>query len=94
MAKLVPNTFSLYQLTEEEETNGTILNTNHKAVIQNSIAFFAEQKLALIFNPNDPQDFGIQTAFLAGKIEALQHLLINSDEMETTVAQLAIQNKE
>jgi hypothetical protein len=93
MAILQPNTFSSYKLTEEEELSGNILTSLQVMVIQNQIALLAEQKLALIYDPSEPQSYGIQIAFLSGKLEILQQLLSNSVEANETVVSNAASNQ-
>jgi hypothetical protein len=88
MAKLIPNVFSQYHLTPDEYASGTMLSDLQIKCIQNTIAATAEYKMNLIFDPNDPKDFGMQTAFSAGAIQALQALIQTSEE--TTKAQLEL----
>ena len=89
MATLKPHIFSSYFLTADEITSGTILTQLQKFVIQNQISILAEQKLNLVFDPLNPADFGIQTSFLAGKIESLLFLLADSDDAEKAIASIA-----
>ena len=94
MALLVPNTFSTYALDDAEAESGTVLTTLQKAVIQNKISFTAELKLNLIFDPKSPDDFGIQTSYQTGRIDALKELLLSSEEMESILITRAAQPQE
>lgn len=94
MARLVPNSFSVYALDDAEAESGTVLTYMQKAVIQNKISFAAETKLNLIFDPKDPADFGIQTSYQTGRIDALKELLLSSEEMESILITRAPQSQE
>lgn len=85
MAHLVPNSFSQWHLTLEEEPFAYKFNDlNHKA-IQNEIALAAQEKLALVFTPENPLQFAQQEAELAGKIGILQYLLSRSTSSNVEV---------
>ena len=80
------NTFTTWKLTKDEILQGTMLSRLHKLVIQNQIAALAETKLGLKFTPNNLSDYTQQEAYLAGKIDMLQALVLNSDESERLYA--------
>lgn len=86
MSCLTENTFSSYQLTEEEELQGSLLTVTQKQVIQNDIAVYAEQKLALEFDTNDQLKFVQQESKLSGQIEALRYRLQCSEVSEDALA--------
>ena len=94
MAKLIPNTFTAYSLDDKEEIAGTVLNVYQLYVIQNRIAATAKMKLDLIFDPKNPADFGIQTAYQTGKLDVLQQMLDDSEEMTRAISQTAAQSQE
>jgi len=82
---MIPSTqssFLSYILSPEEIKAGSIFNLQQKAVIQNLIAASAEEKLALTFDPNNPQQFIQTEAELHGKIGILKYLL----ELESTLS--------
>lgn len=83
MAAQLPGLFTKYSLSEEEELSGNVLTFLQKLQIQNQLSSAAEAKVALVFDPANPQEFGIQVAYLAGKIDALSLILANSDEAES-----------
>ena len=80
MAHLIPNTFSSWELTPEEELQGSTLTTLQKQVIQNQIALLAQEKNMLVYDPSNPFEFVQQEADLKGQISSLQYLFILSDD--------------
>ena len=92
MPVIRPNSFTSYTFSPEELESATIFNSLQKQAIQTVISNYAEAKLNLTFDPKDPMDYGLQVSWYAGKIEALQALLDNSDETEKAVFLRAQQN--
>lgn len=72
--KLV-NTFFSYQLTEDQKRVGAQLTPENNYVIQNHISDLAEEKLNLVFTPNDPMAFALRNAELQGQIDILKMLV-------------------
>lgn len=87
MAHLVDNTFSSYFLTEDEETEGSILSITQRQLLQNDLATCAEEKLRLEFDPAEPQLFIQQEAFKKGQIELIQYMLDRSESAIESRAQ-------
>lgn len=73
------NSFSSYNLTEEEFKNGSILTSLNIAVIQNLRSQIAEEKLNLPFTPNDVLSYTQQEAYLKGQLDILAHLLAENE---------------
>jgi len=88
MSHLEENTFSSYQLTDEEVMQGSLLTLTQKQVIQNDISLYAEQKLALEFDTNTPQLFIQQESKLSGQIQALRYRLDCSEASEAAIEAL------
>ena len=88
------NTFTTWKLTKDEILQGTILTRLHKLVLQNKIAGLAETKIGLKFTPNNIGDYTQQEAYLAGKIDILQALLLNSDDSEKQYASEVVASNE
>lgn len=82
MAHLIDNSFSSYELTDEEFIEGSILSIAQKQVIQNQIVMFAEQKLDIRYDPNNPILFAQQEAEKKGAIDALKFLISTSSTSE------------
>ena len=80
MAIQLPNSFTSYDLTLEEELVGSILSFPQKCVIQNLRCAYAEQKLKLKYDPLNPQEFIQCEAELQGQLNLLELLLTQSDE--------------
>ena len=77
------NTFTSYQLSEEDSRNGAMLTSLNVAVIQNLRSSIAEEKLRLPFTPNDVLTYSQQEAHLRGQIDILTHLLdLNEDAQQ------------
>lgn len=88
MANLILNSFSSFDLLEEEETQGSILTITQKQVIQNEIALMAEEKLNLVFDPEKPSLYTQEEAYKKGQLDALKHRLTCSDLAEERVREL------
>lgn len=80
MAKLIPNAFTSWELTPEEELRGAILDLGQTQVIQNHLAQLAEEKLALSYDPSAPDLYTQDEAYKRGQIDLLNYLL----EISTT----------
>lgn len=74
MAKLIPNSFAAYELTDEEVLQGSIFTTLQSQVLQNHLASYAEEKITLDYDPKNPEEFIQNEASLKAKIELLQYL--------------------
>jgi len=75
MSYILPNTFTTYHLTEEEQAQGQILTSANIMVLQNLVASAAEEKLALKFDPINPLVFTQREAELMGQIGILKFLI-------------------
>ena len=73
--RIIPSTFTKFELTHAEQCLGEVFSSLNLAVIKNLRCSIAEQKLNLIFNPDNLIDFAQQTAFLQGQLDILQHLV-------------------
>ncbi len=82
MAHLIPNDFSSYELTEQEEIEGAILTITQKQVIQNYLSAAACEKNGLEYDPAEPLKFAQQEASLKGQIDAYRFILSASDAAE------------
>ena len=85
MAQLLTNTFAVYDLTEEEALQGSILTIQQVQVIQNLLAGAAEEKLNLELDPLNPVKFAQEEASLKGQIDILRYLLDTSIESNSTL---------
>ena len=84
--KLIESTFSRFSLTPEEENAGMILSTAQIGLISNMRADIAEQKLNLVFTPNDVLSYTQQEAFLKGQLDLLTHFIDRSVAAQQAVA--------
>lgn len=89
MALLIPNAFSTYELSEEEEIQGCIFTIAQTQVLQNKLAEIAQEKLALEFDTGSPQEFIQQEAYKKGQLDLIQYLLDNSEAVIESVAAMA-----
>ena len=78
MGKLIPNSFSVYELTDRETLEGSIFNARQTQVLQNHLSSFAEEKLQLEIDPTFSTSYLQQEAALSDKIRFLQYLLDTS----------------
>jgi hypothetical protein len=82
MSHVIQNTFSTYQLDEDELVQGTLLTTLQKQVIQTQIGTIADEKLRLEFDSDKPMQFMQQEAYKRGQLDALSYLLQASEALE------------
>lgn len=78
---LIPNTFSSYALSEDQEIAGNILSTEQKCCIQNRIAEIAEQKLRVSYDVANPESFIQEESYLRGQIDILNWLIDTSNSV-------------
>jgi hypothetical protein len=76
------NTFSSYNLTEDEEKSGSQLSSLNVAMIQNLRSSIAEEKLNLVFTPNDVLSYTQQEAYLKGQLDILSFLLNQNEDSQ------------
>jgi len=86
MAHLIPNDFSSYQLTEQEELEGSLLTITQKQVIQNYLAAAAHEKNGLEYSAAEHDRFCQQEASLKGQIDAYRFILATSEASEELLA--------
>ena len=82
MSKILSNSFTSYELTEEQVLQGSIFNILQKQVLQNHLATFAEEKLALDYTPEAKDQFLQKEAYLKAKIDLVRYLLDSSTMSE------------
>jgi len=82
MATLALNLFTSWDLTTKEYLIGSILQLAQQQVIQNQIALLAEEKDALLLDPEHPLLFMQAEAEKRGQIASLRYLLDSSDAAE------------
>ena len=80
MSHPIPNTFSTYSLTPQEQRAGMMLTPMNIAVIQNLRSSIAEEKLNLVFTPNDVLSYTQHESYLKGQMDILSHLLNCNEE--------------
>jgi hypothetical protein len=85
----IPNEFTSYEFTPEEDTLARTLSTLQEAAIRNELSVCATQKLNVTFDAANPTSFGLQVAYLDGQIAAFRWLLASSDAAK----QQAIQDR-
>lgn len=82
MSKILSNSFTSYELTEEQVLQGSVFNVLQKQVLQNHLATFAEEKLALDYTPEAKDQFLQKEAYLKAKIDLVRYLLDSSTMSE------------
>ncbi len=82
MSHPIPNTFTTYSLSEDEVKHGHRLTSLNIAVLQNQRAQIAEEKLALVFTPNDVLSYTQQEAYLKGQLDLLSYILAANEESQ------------
>ena len=74
MSHIIPNSFTTYSLTEEEQNSGQTFTSSNLMVMQNLIAAAAEERMAMTFDPLNPTVFIQREAELLGQIGILKLL--------------------
>ena len=82
MAQITPNSFTTYELNEDETKHGSMLTIQQIRVIQNAIAMHAELRLALVYDPEKPLSFLQEEAYNKGAIDALKYLVNDSNALQ------------
>ena len=75
MIPSIESSFLTFTLTPAETKAGSTFTLDQKAVIQNLIGGIAEEKIALTFDPTNPQVFIQREAELMGQLGILKYLL-------------------
>ena len=78
MAVIVDNTFTSYEMTQEEELQGSILIVSQMQVIQTRLAMLAEEKINLEFDPLHPEVYSQAESYLRGQMASLSTILDTS----------------
>jgi len=92
MAQLIPNTFSSFSLTPEEEESGSVLNGYQKMVLQNKLSQIATQKINEVYDPLKPLIFVQQIGYLQGQLDIISWLLDSSNTIEEEIAKRVAAN--
>lgn len=79
MAKQINNTFTSYELTEDEHRSGAILSELNICMLRNLLSMAAQEKLNLAFDTTNPTKYAQEEAALQGKLVIL-YLLLDSHE--------------
>ena len=74
------NVFTTFSLTPDELTKGQQLTSLNVAFIQNLRSQLAEEKLNLVFTPNDINTYLQQEAHLKGQLDVLSYILSCNEE--------------
>jgi len=88
MSQLLSNRFTQFSHSSLEQLEGVNFTQLQREVIQNLISEAALEKVALLFNSNNPLQFAQQEAELQGKIEILEYLLLQFE----SISQLVVNN--
>lgn len=75
MSQLISNSFTSYDLTDEEALQGSIFTTLQLEVLHNQLATYAEEKIALDFDPEHSEKFLQIEAALNANIKLLNYLI-------------------
>lgn len=78
-----------YQLSQKELIEGRILSPVQLARMQNLLATYADDILALRFDPQKPQEYIQADAELKGKLVLLQFLVADSADAQQEYANLS-----
>lgn len=85
MSQIQINTFTQFELSEHEQLAATLLSNEQKMFIQSQLALIAEQRIALVPDPNNYAAFIQTEAHLKGQMDAYKYLLDCSTSSEKAV---------
>ena len=80
--KQITNYFTSYELTEADQKQGAQLSTLTVAVLHNLRSTAAQDKINLVFTPNDTLSFLQQEAYLKGQIDLLTYILDSNEDSQ------------
>lgn len=92
MSKIIPGTFTRYELTEVEMLNGTILNEMQLQRLRNHLADIADQILLLEFDSESPKKFMQDDAHLKGQLGFIRFLIDSSEEATKALQELSFRS--
>lgn len=93
MPKQKINEFTEWELTEDEELQGSVLTIGQRQVVQNKLATIAIEINNGVFDPLNPMEYALRKAELQGQRGVLQWLLELSDAAVTELAERANQRQ-
>lgn len=79
MSQLIPNSFSSFEMTDEETLRASIFTNLQLQYLQNELAIAAEERIRLEYDPTKPLEFAQLEARSASKIEVLTYLIEMSE---------------
>lgn len=88
MATLRNTSLTAYDLTDEEQSSGSILNQVQKLVLQNEVARISETLLGLTLDTSKQLEFIQQQAYLKGQVDVLKWMLEVSDATERELQEM------
>jgi len=78
MATQITTAFTKWDLSEEEEKQGSMYTVAQTQVLQNELAIAAEELLGIKYDPSEPLVFAQQEAYRRGKSDLIVYLLDRS----------------
>ena len=78
MSSIIANSFTAYQLTDEEVLAGSVFTIAQREVLQNLLSVNAEERLTLEYDVTNPTTFIQQDAYKRGWIDCLKYILDTS----------------
>ena len=91
-APLLINSFTTYQLSGEQQLQGSILTPLQAMLIHNLLTGIAEEKIGLKFDPNNIYQFAQREAELTGQIGILRYLLDASESVSLSITPVSFNN--
>jgi hypothetical protein len=89
MSQIITTAFTKYEQTTQEQLSGMSLGIDQTQFIQTQLATMAEERLALVPDPNNYAAFIQQEAALKGQMQFAQYLLDCSLESQQQLVALA-----
>ena len=83
MSRIIPNLFTTYELTEEEQLQGHVLTEQQKQVFQNERANLAEERSALSIDSDNVIKSAQEEAYKLGQLDQMSWILDASEASNT-----------
>lgn len=85
--KLIDTPFIAYDFSDEELAIAGVFTEMQEKYLRTELSSIAAEKLALSYDPLNPQMFAFEHEYLRGKLEGLTYLLNRSDDMKSQLQQ-------
>lgn len=83
MAKPVDTPFVAFDFTDEELAIAAVFTEFQEKYLKTELSAVATEKLALSYDPKNPEQFKFEHEYLRGKLEQMTYLLNRSEDLKS-----------